>query len=59
MMTTTNIPKQKIIPCLAFAKDATKAATLYASLFPESSIDHVTVLNSTPSGDCDVVNFRL
>src|SRR5690349_2444701 len=50
---------QKIIPHLWYAKEAIEATTFYTSLFPQSSITHTTVLQNTPSGDCDVVSFTL
>jgi predicted 3-demethylubiquinone-9 3-methyltransferase (glyoxalase superfamily) len=50
---------QKIIPHLWFDKEAKEAAAFYTSLFPNSSINNVSVLHDTPSGDCDVVSFTL
>lgn len=50
---------QKIIPHLWYDKEAKEAAEFYTSIFPESKITNVTVLNNTPSGDCDVVSFEL
>ena len=50
---------QKIIPHLWFDKEAKEAATFYASLFPDSKVTNVTVLRDTPSGDCDIVSFKL
>lgn len=50
---------QKIIPHLWFDKDAKEAAQFYASIFPNSSVDFVSVLRNTPSGDTDVVAFTL
>jgi predicted 3-demethylubiquinone-9 3-methyltransferase (glyoxalase superfamily) len=49
----------KIIPHLWFDTHAKEAAEFYCSLIPDSGITHVTVLHDTPSGDCDVVSFRL
>jgi predicted 3-demethylubiquinone-9 3-methyltransferase (glyoxalase superfamily) len=50
---------QKIIPHLWFDKEAQEAATFYASLFPDSAVTNVTTITGTPSGDCDVVTFKL
>ena len=50
---------QKITPHLWFDKEAKEAAEFYASLFPDSKITNVTTLHNTPSGDCDIVSFRL
>ena len=50
---------QKIIPHLWFDKEAREAADFYASVFPESEVVHTTVLHDTPSGDCDVVTFKV
>lgn len=50
---------QKIIPHLWFDTEAKEAAAFYASVFPQSEVTHTTVLHNTPSGDCDVVNFRI
>ncbi len=51
--------KQKIAPHLWFDKEAKEAASFYCSIFPDSSITNITTLHDTPSGDCDVVSFRL
>ncbi len=41
----------KIFPFLWYAKEAEEAARFYASVFPDSRIEHVTTLPSeTPSG---------
>jgi predicted 3-demethylubiquinone-9 3-methyltransferase (glyoxalase superfamily) len=50
---------QKIVPHLWFDKEAKEAATFYASIFPDSGVTNVTTLRDTPSGDCDVVSFKL
>ena len=50
---------QKIIPHLWFDKEAKEAASFYTSIFPESKVNHTTVLHDTPSGDCDVVTFEI
>ncbi|MGY0237092.1 VOC family protein [Longispora urticae] len=50
---------RKIIPHLWFDTEAVEAAEFYCSVFPDSEVTHVTTLRDTPSGDCDVVSFRL
>jgi predicted 3-demethylubiquinone-9 3-methyltransferase (glyoxalase superfamily) len=50
---------RKITPHLWFDKDAKNAAELYTSVIPNSKITNVTTLRNTPSGDCDIVSFRL
>lgn len=50
---------QKIVPHLWFDTEAREAAELYRRVFPDSEISSVTTLTDTPSGDCDVVSFRL
>lgn len=50
---------QKIIPYLWYDKEAKEAAEFYCSLFPNSEITNITTLHDTPSGDCDVVSFKL
>lgn len=50
---------QKIIPHLWFDKEATEAAALYISVFPESQVTSTTLIRDTPSGDCDLVSFKL
>jgi predicted 3-demethylubiquinone-9 3-methyltransferase (glyoxalase superfamily) len=43
--------RQKILTHLWYAKDAVDAAKLYASIFPNSSVDRVTpLLSESPSG---------
>ncbi|MDI3284050.1 VOC family protein [Polyangium sp. 15x6] len=53
----------KIFPHLWYAKEAEEAARFYASIFPNSRVDHVTELRSeTPSGppgSVKVVDFTL
>ncbi len=50
---------QKISPHLWFDKEAKEAAQFYTSVFPDSKITNITTLHDTPSGDCDVVSFKL
>lgn len=50
---------QKIVPHLWYDKEAKQAAEFYTSLFPDSEITQVSTLHDTPSGDCDLVSFRV
>ena len=50
---------QKLIPHLWFDTQAKEAAEFYTALFPDSEITNVNTLHDTPSGDTDLVNFRL
>lgn len=50
---------QKIIPHLWFDKEAVEAARWYVSLFENSSIIGVTTIPDTPSGEAELVDFRL
>ena len=50
---------QKIIPRLWYDTQAVEAAKWYVSLFPNASIDLVSQLHDTPSGDVDTVEFTL
>ena len=50
---------QKITPHLWFDTEAKEATALYATLFPNSTVNSVTTITGTPSGDCDVVTFTL
>ena len=54
-MTTSH----KITTHLWFDTQAKAAAEFYVDIFPNSAIQHLTVLRDTPSGDCDVVTFTL
>lgn len=56
----------KIVPCLWFDHQAEEAAKLYVSLFPNSSIDHVShyekegfEIHGKPAGAVMTVDFRL
>ncbi|MBI4733313.1 MAG: VOC family protein [Rubrobacteridae bacterium] len=51
--------KQKIVPHLWFDKEAKEAADFYCSIFPNSKIINIGTLHDTPSGDSDVVSFKL
>jgi len=50
---------QKIVPYLWFDKEAKEAALFYTSLFDNSKLIHTTILENTPSGDTEIVNFEL
>ncbi len=50
---------QKIIPHLWFDKEAKEATIFYATLFPDSKVENITTLHDTPSGDADIVTFKL
>lgn len=50
---------QKITPHLWFDQEAKEAAEFYTALFPDSKITNITTLHDTPSGDCDLVSFKL
>jgi predicted 3-demethylubiquinone-9 3-methyltransferase (glyoxalase superfamily) len=53
----------KVVPFLWYAKEAEEAARFYASVFPDSRVTSVTVMNadspSGPAGSVKVVNFTL
>lgn len=51
--------EQKIIPHLWFDTQARKAAEFYAKVFPGSGINNTATIQDTPSGDCEIVSFRL
>lgn len=50
---------QRIVPHLWYDKEAKEAATFYVGLFDNSKIHNVTLLEGTPSGDAEVVDFEL
>src|SRR5262245_58517964 len=50
---------QKITPHLWFDKEAKEAAEFYSSAFPDSQVTNITTIHNTPSGDCDIVSFKL
>ncbi|HWK24540.1 MAG TPA: VOC family protein [Ureibacillus sp.] len=50
---------QKIVPHLWYDKEAKEAATFYVSLFENSKLLNVNVLENTPSGDAELVDFEL
>lgn len=57
------MPNLKIIPHLWYVREAEEAARFYASIFPDSRIDHVTTMPaespSGPAGSVTVVEFTL
>lgn len=51
---------KEIIPHLWFDHEAVEAAKFYVSAFGnDSAVNNITTLHDTPSGDCDVVSFKL
>src|SRR6478672_9963264 len=48
-----------ITPHLWFDKNAVEAVDFYVSLFENSGLNNHTVITGTPSGDVDVLNFKL
>ncbi len=49
----------KIKPHLWFDNEAKEAAEFYVSVFPNSRIINSAVIENTPSGDCEQVEFEL
>lgn len=49
----------KIVPHLWYDKEAREAAEFYIGLFEQSKLLGVTVIEDTPSGDSEIVNFEL
>lgn len=50
---------QKITPHLWFDHEAKEAAEFYTSVFPDSQMVNTAALHDTPSGDTDLVTFKL
>lgn len=50
---------QRIAPHLWYDKEAKEAALFYTSLFDQSKILDVTVIEDTPSGDAEIISFKL
>ena len=50
---------EKIVPHLWYDKEAKEAAEFYISLFDQSKLINVTVIENTPSGDAELVSFEL
>jgi len=51
--------RQKIVPHLWFNEEAKEATEFYCSVFPYSRITAINTLKNTPSGDTDIVTFKL
>lgn len=49
----------KIRPHLWFDKEAKEAAEFYVSIFPNSKIIGTAIIENTPSGNCEQVEFEL
>jgi predicted 3-demethylubiquinone-9 3-methyltransferase (glyoxalase superfamily) len=50
---------QKIVPHLWYDKQAKEAAELYIGLFDRSKMLHAAIIEDTPSGDAEIINFEL
>lgn len=50
---------QKIVPHLWYDKEAKEAALFYIGLFEQSKLLNTIVLEGTPPGDAEIVNFQL
>ncbi len=50
---------EKISTFLWFDKEAVEAANFYTSIFPNSKITNINKITGTPSGDCDIVSFKI
>lgn len=50
---------QKIIPHLWYDREAKEAALFYAGLFEQSRLLSTRIIENTPSGDAEVVDFEL
>ncbi len=61
--TDLSVPKERCMPTITphlwFDKAAKEAAEFYTSLFPNSTVTHITTIHNTPSGDTDIVSFEL
>lgn len=53
------VSKNKLVPHLWFDKEAKEAAEYYASIFRDSEVINVTTISSTPSGEVDIVSFKI
>lgn len=49
----------RIVPHLWYDREAKEAALFYISLFEQSKLLNVTVLENTPSGNAEIVSFEL
>ena len=50
---------QKIIPHFWYDKEAKEAAYFYTSIFKDSEIENIRTLKDTPSGDSEIIKFRI
>lgn len=50
---------QKIIPHLWFNNEVKEATNFYVNIFPDSKIENIVTLHNTPSGDSEIVTFKL
>lgn len=50
---------QRIVPHLWYDKEAKEAALFYITLFDQSKLLNVTLLENTPSGNAELVSFEL
>lgn len=50
---------KRIVPHLWFDKEAKQAAAFYVSLFSNAKINRSDIIENTPSGDVDIVEFEL
>lgn len=53
------VSKNKLVPHLWFDKEAKEAAEYYASIFRDSEVINVSTISSTPSGEVDIVSFKI
>lgn len=53
------IAMQKLVTHLWYDKEAKEAAQFYISLFDQSKLLNVTLIENTPSGNAELVNFEL
>ncbi len=53
------VSKNKLVPHLWFDKEAREAAEYYASIFRDSEVTNVTAISGTPSGEVDIVSFKI
>lgn len=51
--------KTDIVPHLWFDKEAKEAVSFYVSLFPNSKTTGSTTISDTPSGNADILNFKV
>lgn len=51
--------EQKIVPHLWFNQEAKEAAQFYTSIFPSSKITNNVIIHDTPSGNSNIVSFKL